>query len=107
MFLTSFCTPRPWCCWPFACGATHKPAARTKTDGHMTTQPCLDPCRCPLCGQANACAMTLPDAQQHGACWCTRMHFSAALLQRVPPAARNKACICQRCAGAPTAQIGD
>jgi Cysteine-rich CWC len=31
-------------------------------------------------------------------CWCTRVHFSAGLLQQVPEAAKNKACICQRCA---------
>jgi len=31
-------------------------------------------------------------------CWCTRVHFSAGLLQQVSEAAKNKACICQRCA---------
>jgi len=31
-------------------------------------------------------------------CWCTRVQFSAHLLQQVPEAAKNKACICQRCA---------
>ncbi|MFY7859066.1 MAG: cysteine-rich CWC family protein [Limnohabitans sp.] len=31
-------------------------------------------------------------------CWCTRVQFSAHLLQQVPEAAKNKACICMRCA---------
>jgi hypothetical protein len=31
-------------------------------------------------------------------CWCTRVQFSAALLQSLPDAAKGKACICQACA---------
>jgi hypothetical protein len=58
----------------------------------------LDPCLCPLCGQANRCAM---EAQAHeqaqAACWCTREQFSAALLRQIPDAAKGKACICQAC----------
>jgi hypothetical protein len=33
-------------------------------------------------------------------CWCTLVPFSADLLAQVPEAARNRACICQRCATA-------
>jgi hypothetical protein len=36
--------------------------------------------------------------QVQAACWCTRVHFSAALLQSLPEAAKGKACICQACA---------
>ncbi|MGV0989705.1 cysteine-rich CWC family protein [Limnohabitans sp.] len=58
----------------------------------------VDPCRCPLCGQANRCAMEdLAPAQPQAPCWCTREQFSAALLQQVPETARGKACICQAC----------
>ncbi|MDP4613444.1 MAG: cysteine-rich CWC family protein [Limnohabitans sp.] len=59
----------------------------------------LDPCRCPLCGQPNACAMASPstEAAASGPCWCTRVQFSADLLKQVPEAARNKACICAAC----------
>ena len=52
---------------------------------------------CPLCGAGNACAMAggggtdLP-------CWCVAASFSDDLLERVPPAARERACICAACA---------
>jgi hypothetical protein len=32
-------------------------------------------------------------------CWCTRVDFSPELLERVPEAARDRACICAHCAG--------
>ena len=63
------------------------------------TQPLttLDPCRCPLCGQPNACAMATPGLVASGPCWCTLVQFSADLLKQVPEAARNQACICAAC----------
>ena len=63
------------------------------------TQPALDPCRCPLGGQPNACAMTTPNtgAAASSPCWCTLVQFSADLLKQVPEAVRNKACICAAC----------
>ena len=65
------------------------------------TPPALDPCRCPLCGQPNACAMTMtmttPGQAASGPCWCTLVQFSADLLKQVPEAARNKVCICTAC----------
>ena len=61
------------------------------------TLPALDPCRCPLCGQPNACAMATPGQAASGPCWCTLVPFSADLLKQVPEAARNKACICAAC----------
>ncbi|MFM7025098.1 MAG: cysteine-rich CWC family protein [Limnohabitans sp.] len=57
-----------------------------------------DPCRCPLCGGPNHCAMEQVQASHAQApCWCTRAQFSAQLLQQVPEPARGKACICQAC----------
>ena len=99
-------------------------AAKAKTDSPhiyslMTFQAQtlkVDPCCCPLCGQPNACAMAAPVAAtvaKTGAaseaadraesvvaaepCWCTRVHFSADLLNQVPQTARNRACICAAC----------
>jgi hypothetical protein len=35
---------------------------------------------------------------RQGPCWCTQVDFAAELLARVPPEARNLACICPNCA---------
>jgi hypothetical protein len=59
-----------------------------------------DPCRCPLCAQPNACSMATPGQSASGPCWCTMVQFSPALLQQVPEAARNRACICATCVAA-------
>jgi len=58
---------------------------------------------CPLCGQANQCAMEQERSSgiQQSPCWCTQASFSAELLARVPQAARRQACICATCAGQP------
>jgi hypothetical protein len=60
----------------------------------------IDPTRCPLCGQPNACANEV--ARETGAlqppCWCTQVDFSAELLSRVPAQAQRTACICRACA---------
>ena len=68
----------------------------------MSTTLTPDPDLCPVCGQPNSCAMAAQDTssalENAPPCWCTRVHFSAGLLQQVPEAAKNKACICQRCA---------
>ena len=61
------------------------------------THQALDPCRCPLCGQPNACAMATPSQAASGPCWCTLVQFSGDLLKQVPEVARNKACICAAC----------
>lgn len=62
--------------------------------------PTLDATRCPLCGQANRCAMELEreTGEPQPPCWCTQADFSQELLDRVPPAARGTACICAACA---------
>ncbi len=62
----------------------------------------IDPTRCPLCGQPNACANQLARATgvAQPACWCTAATFPPELLARVPAEAQRKACICAACAGA-------
>jgi len=54
---------------------------------------------CPLCGAGNACAMA-GGSDPDRPCWCMAVSFSDALLARVPPAARGRACICAVCAAA-------
>lgn len=73
----------------------------------MTT---VDPERCPLCGEPNACASAAASrcGERCRDCWCVRATIGEATLARIPPAARGVACICARCAkAAPTAPGGD
>ncbi|MFV0680401.1 cysteine-rich CWC family protein [Ottowia sp.] len=71
-----------------------------------SANPALDPARCPLCGSANACAMTAPagagagTGSAAGACWCMTAHVAPEALARVPAPARGQACLCAVCAGA-------
>lgn len=60
-----------------------------------------DPSRCPLCGQANHC-LNLGAQDSARRCWCydPALRFPPALLARVAPPLRGKACICQACARA-------
>ncbi|WP_353400235.1 cysteine-rich CWC family protein [Hydrogenophaga sp. 5NK40-0174] len=72
-----------------------------------SSQPFLDPSRCPLCGEPNACAMACQGAGTATPacatpCWCEEAVFSEALLDRVPPAAKGRACVCANCAGTGT-----
>jgi hypothetical protein len=65
-----------------------------------------DPTFCPLCGQANRCAMEVEreTGVKQPPCWCMQADFSEELLGRVPAAARRTACICAACArGTPPA----
>lgn len=64
--------------------------------------PAIDPTRCPLCGQGNACAEELARAtgQPQPPCWCMTAEFPPTLRDAVPEAARGRACICARCAAA-------
>jgi hypothetical protein len=52
---------------------------------------------CPLCGGPNDCR-----AAQSGSfdppCWCAEVTVDPAALARMPEAARNRACLCRRCA---------
>ena len=61
------------------------------------------PEQCPLCGQANLCAMEAERVTgvKQDPCWCTQVDFNRAVLERIPTAARGKACICRACATRP------
>ena len=67
--------------------------------------PLPSPSVCPLCGQPNQCALEIErtTGKKQAACWCTQASFSADLLSRVPTKARDRACICARCASGPIA----
>lgn len=56
----------------------------------------VDPSRCPVCGESNACGML----QGKSKCWCMSVEIPQAALDRIPEAAKNVACICSRCAAA-------
>lgn len=52
---------------------------------------------CPLCGQRNQCAQAdLPTPVQQ--CWCFAAPIERRVLERLPEALRNRACLCPRCA---------
>jgi hypothetical protein len=52
---------------------------------------------CPLCGGPNDCrAATSGSFDQP--CWCAAVTFDPSALAGVPEAARNRACLCRRCA---------
>ena len=58
---------------------------------------------CPLCGGPNDCAPARSGTHATP-CWCTSVTIDPAILDRIPPAARNQACVCRSCAeGAGTA----
>lgn len=54
----------------------------------------IDPRRCPICRRDNHCAA----AEGRAACWCFARSISRDVLERIPPQARDKACICPDCA---------
>jgi hypothetical protein len=63
-----------------------------------------DPARCPLCGQANGCAMEAARAAgtTGGPCWCMSTRIPVDVLAGIPASRRGIACVCERCArGAP------
>ena len=62
----------------------------------------VDPSRCPLCGEANRCAMEVEreTGMKQPRCWCMSadVDFSPELLARVPMEKQQLACICASCA---------
>lgn len=70
----------------------------------MPASPALDPTRCPLCADANGCAIEIEreSGVAQAPCWCLAASFSDALRQRVSPQARGLACICAGCAATAT-----
>jgi hypothetical protein len=63
-------------------------------------QPEIDPARCPLCGQPNACAAVARQAsgQPQPPCWCEGARIDPAALAALPPQAMGRACLCPACA---------
>jgi hypothetical protein len=59
-----------------------------------------DATACPLCGQANRCALEVEreTGVPQESCWCTRLDFTDELLAQVPAEAKDLACICAACA---------
>lgn len=72
----------------------------------MQVIPAADPKLCPLCGQANQCAMEVEreTGVKQPPCWCSQIKFDAELLSRVPEQARGIACLCAACAQADGSQ---
>ena len=60
----------------------------------------IDPNRCPICNESNSCAMEKAKATGTKAerCWCMDAVFSPSVMDKVPEAAKGKACICAKCA---------
>jgi hypothetical protein len=54
----------------------------------------VDLSRCPLCGEANACAMV----EGGSTCWCFELVIPGEVLARIPAEAQGIACVCRRCA---------
>jgi hypothetical protein len=65
----------------------------------LENYPNFTPSICPICGQANQCAMEIEKTTgiAQGPCWCVAQDFSADLLAKVPPNAQHQACICAQC----------
>ena len=61
-----------------------------------------DPSCCPLCGEANRCAMEIErdSGVVQAPCWCLSASFTAALHAQIPADARGLACLCARCVAA-------
>lgn len=55
------------------------------------------PLHCPRCGQLNQCAQA-NSATAVEQCWCFSLTIAPELLDSLPVAARNRACLCPRCA---------
>ena len=60
-----------------------------------------DTSHCPRCGQLNRCAQAgQPEAVED--CWCFHITVAPAVLDSLPAAQRNQACLCPRCAAVET-----
>ncbi|QNP50315.1 cysteine-rich CWC family protein [Diaphorobacter aerolatus] len=55
-----------------------------------------DTSHCPLCGQANECAIVAGYPPE--SCWCMKESISPEALARVPDEQQGKSCICPQCA---------
>jgi hypothetical protein len=54
---------------------------------------------CPLCNKDNCCG-NISACGSKTSCWCRspEINFPAKLLNQIPNAVKNKACICKACA---------
>jgi hypothetical protein len=62
--------------------------------------PDVDPRRCPLCGGPNDCGI----AAGASTCWCFSTDIPPDVRDRIPPEARDLACVCRACAERKTSQ---
>jgi cysteine-rich CWC protein len=62
--------------------------------------PDVDPRRCPLCGGPNDCGI----AAGASTCWCFTTEIPSDVRDRIPPDARDLACVCRACAERQTPQ---
>jgi len=58
----------------------------------------MKPELCPLCSRQNDCQLC-GIAGHKGPCWCASISVPEALLARVAPELKNRACICRQCIG--------
>lgn len=63
-------------------------------------EPALDPSRCPICGESNACGMAAGSTE----CWCFTATIPSEVMELIPEAARGVICICEACAKRGAAQ---
>lgn len=56
----------------------------------------FEPELCPLCKRPNDCQLCVTDGHK-GPCWCATVTIPEALLARVAPDLKNRACICGQC----------
>ena len=63
----------------------------------MNEERYITPENCPLCSKPNNCGNL---SNMDKACWCMDLEitFPESLLNQVPDAAQNSACICKSCA---------
>ncbi|MBA1203443.1 cysteine-rich CWC family protein [Pseudomonas capeferrum] len=56
-----------------------------------------DTLHCPACGALNHCSLADPRTATQD-CWCYGVSIDPAVLQALPEALRDLACLCPRCA---------
>jgi cysteine-rich CWC protein len=60
--------------------------------------PPFDAQHCPLCGEVNHCAVALGRSE----CWCFSIEIPDAVIEKIPPEAQQRACVCLSCASGRT-----
>ncbi len=62
----------------------------------------IDETKCPLCGNNNACQISVENKMSKKPCWCnnTKYVFPVDLVTGISPKFNDKACICESCAQA-------